>query len=80
MYQLKVLLFDAIHPDDLPDLYAQCDVGIVSLDPRHKSHSIPGKFLTYMQSGLSVLISPLIKLTLAVIDTAKVSGSFTPTD
>jgi len=35
--------------------YAQCHVGIVSLDPRHKSHNIPGKFLTYMQSGLPVL-------------------------
>jgi sulfite reductase beta subunit-like hemoprotein len=76
----NVLFFDDIHPDDISDLYALCHVGIVSLDPRHKSHNIPGKFLTYMQSGLSVLISPLIKLTLAVIDTAKVSGSFTPTD
>lgn len=27
----------------------------VALDPRHKSHNIPGKFLTYMQSGLPVL-------------------------
>jgi len=25
------------------------------LDSRHKSHNIPGKFLTYMQSGLPVL-------------------------
>lgn len=38
-----------------PHLYAQCAVGIVALDPRHKSHNIPGKFLTYMQSGLPVL-------------------------
>jgi cupin fold WbuC family metalloprotein len=28
---------------------------MVALDPRHKSHNIPGKFLTYMQSGLPVL-------------------------
>ena len=47
--------FDEIHPDEIPDLYAQCSVGIVALDPRHKSHNIPGKFLTYMQSGLPVL-------------------------
>lgn len=30
-------------------------IGIVALDTRHKSHNIPGKFLTYMQSGLPVL-------------------------
>jgi hypothetical protein len=51
----KVLFFDEIHPDDIPDLYAQCHVGIVSLDPRHKSPNIPGKFLTYMQRSLPVL-------------------------
>jgi glycosyltransferase involved in cell wall biosynthesis len=51
----NVLFFDEIHPDEIPDLYSQCSVGIVALDPRHKSHNIPGKFLTYMQSGLPVL-------------------------
>jgi hypothetical protein len=51
----NVLFFDEIHPDEIPDLYAQCHVGIVSLDPRHKSHNIPGKFLTYIQSGLPAL-------------------------
>lgn len=51
----NVLFRDEIHPDEIPGLYAQCHVGIVALDPRHKSHNIPGKFLTYMQSGLPVL-------------------------
>lgn len=51
----NVLFFDEIHPDEIPSLYAQCAVGIVALDTRHKSHNIPGKFLTYMQSGLPVL-------------------------
>ncbi len=51
----KVLFYDEIHPDEIPDLYAQCSAGIVALHPRHKSHNIPGKFLTYMQSGLPVL-------------------------
>jgi len=53
----NVIFFDEIDPDEIPDLYAQCHVGIVALDPRHKSHNIPGKFLTYMQSGLPVLAS-----------------------
>jgi glycosyltransferase involved in cell wall biosynthesis len=51
----NVLFYDEIHPDEIPDLYAQCSAGIVALDPKHKSHNIPGKFLTYMQSGLPVL-------------------------
>jgi len=51
----NVLFYDEIHPDEILDLYAQCSVGIVALDPRHKSHNIPGKFLTYMQGGLPVL-------------------------
>lgn len=46
---------DEIFPDEIPGLYAQCHAGIVALDRRHKSHNIPGKFLTYMQSGLPVL-------------------------
>ncbi len=53
----NVLFRDEIHPDEIPNLYAQCHVGLVALDPRHKTHNIPGKFLTYMQSGLPVLAS-----------------------
>lgn len=51
----NVAFFDEVHPDEIPDLYAQCSVGIVALDIRHRSHNIPGKFLTYMQCGLPVL-------------------------
>lgn len=51
----NVLFHDEIHPDEIPALYAQCHVGLVALDQRHKTHNIPGKFLTYMQSGLPVL-------------------------
>ncbi len=51
----SVLFCDEIDPDEIPDLYAQCSIGLVALDGRHKSHNIPGKFLTYMQSGLPVL-------------------------
>lgn len=51
----NVLFCDEISPDEIPELYAQCSIGIVSLDSRHKSHNIPGKFLTYLQSALPVL-------------------------
>jgi len=46
---------DEIHPDQIPGLFSQCHVGLIALDPRHKTHNIPGKFLTYMQGGLPVL-------------------------
>jgi len=51
----NVLFYDEIHPDEILGLYAQCTVGIIALDPKHRSHNIPGKFLTYMQAGLPVL-------------------------
>jgi glycosyltransferase involved in cell wall biosynthesis len=53
----NVMFFDEIDPDEIPGLYAQCHAGLVALDPRHKSHNIPGKFLSYMQSALPVLAS-----------------------
>ncbi len=53
----NVIFFDEIDPDEIPGLYAQCHVGLVALDPRHKTHNIPGKFLSYMQAGLPVLAS-----------------------
>jgi glycosyltransferase involved in cell wall biosynthesis len=51
----NVAFYDEIDPDEIPGLYKQCHVGLVALDPRHKTHNIPGKFLSYMQSSLPVL-------------------------
>ncbi|MEJ7928438.1 glycosyltransferase family 4 protein [Ramlibacter sp. AN1015] len=53
----NVLFFEEIDPSEIPGLYAQCQVGLVCLDPKHKTHNIPGKFLSYMQAGLPVLAS-----------------------
>lgn len=53
----NILFIDEIAPDDIPALYEQCSVGMISLDHRHNTHNIPGKFLTYMQAGLPVLAS-----------------------
>jgi glycosyltransferase involved in cell wall biosynthesis len=53
----NVVFYDEIDPTEIAGLYAQCHVGIVALDPRHKTHNVPGKFLSYMQSGLPVLAS-----------------------
>lgn len=51
----NTLFYDEIHPDEISGLFAQCAVGLVALDTKHRSHNIPGKFLTYMQAGLPVL-------------------------
>jgi len=51
----NTLFYDEIDSDEIPNLYSQCVAGIVSLNEKHKSHNIPGKFLTYMRSGLPVL-------------------------
>ncbi len=51
----NVAFFDEIDPTEISGLYAQCHIGMVVLDSRHKTHNIPGKFLSYMQAGLPVL-------------------------
>jgi len=51
----NILIYDEIEPQEIHALYQQCDIGIISLDKRHTTHNIPGKFLSYMQSGLPVL-------------------------
>ncbi|MDC0188383.1 glycosyltransferase family 4 protein [bacterium] len=53
----NIAFYNEIDPSEIPGLYAQCHVGLIALDPRHKTHNIPGKFLSYMQSGLPVLAS-----------------------
>lgn len=51
----NVLFHDEIEPKEVPGLLAQAHVGLVMLDPRHKTHNVPGKFITYVQAGLPVL-------------------------
>ena len=51
----NVLFHDEIPSSEIPGLLYQCHVGLVALDQRHKTHNIPGKFLSYMQAGLPVL-------------------------
>jgi glycosyltransferase involved in cell wall biosynthesis len=51
----NVLFFDEIDSLEIPGLLAQSHVGMVALHPDHKSHNIPGKFVSYVQYGLPVL-------------------------
>ncbi len=52
---VNTVFCDEIDPDQIPGLYAQCHVGLIALDPRHRTHNIPAKFLSYLQSGLPVM-------------------------
>lgn len=56
----NVLFFPEIPSEQINDLYSQCHVGILALDARHKTHNIPGKFVSYMHAGLPVfgLVNP----------------------
>ena len=51
----NVVFHEELEPWEIPGLLAQCHIGLVALDPRHQTHNIPGKFLTYLQAGLPVL-------------------------
>jgi glycosyltransferase involved in cell wall biosynthesis len=51
----NVLFFGEIDPSEIPGLLAQCRVGLVALHPDHRTHNIPGKFVSYVQYGVPVL-------------------------
>jgi glycosyltransferase involved in cell wall biosynthesis len=51
----NILFLDEIDSTEIPSLLKMCHVGLVALDLRHKTHNIPGKFLSYLQAGLPVL-------------------------
>jgi glycosyltransferase involved in cell wall biosynthesis len=73
----NTLFFDEVDSSEMPGLLAQCFVGLVALDPRHKSHNIPGKFPTYLLSGLPVLATVNPKTDLAeIINEEKVGRAF----
>jgi glycosyltransferase involved in cell wall biosynthesis len=51
----NALFFGEIDPSEIPGLLKQCHVGLVALHPDHKTHNIPGKFVSYVQYGVPVL-------------------------
>lgn len=77
----NIAFFDEIDTSEIPALYSQCWVGLVLLDLRHKSNNIPGKFLSYLDSGLPVMAivnegNDLIKL----IDDNEIGSSYVGSD
>jgi glycosyltransferase involved in cell wall biosynthesis len=56
LHQLKnAILLDEVDLKTLDMYYRQCHGGLVFLDPSHRSHNIPGKFISYLEAGLPVV-------------------------
>lgn len=50
----NIKFFDEIPSQEIGKLLQQCSIGLLSLDTRHTTHNIPGKFLTYLKCGLPI--------------------------
>ena len=51
----NVQFFDEVPSAELASIFSEATVGLLSLDRRHTNDCIPGKFLSYIRSGLPVL-------------------------
>lgn len=51
---VNTLFFDEIPHEEIPSLYRQCHIGLIALDEKHTTSNIPGKFISYLRSGLPV--------------------------
>lgn len=66
----NVLFMDEIAPEEILGLCQQSAIGLISLNKNHKTHNIPGKFITYMKCGLPCLadINPGNDLSILIKD------------
>ena len=53
----NIVVLPSLPQGDYLQCIAECDVGMISLDRRLKSHNVPGKVLGYVQCGLPILAS-----------------------
>ena len=51
----NIFFHDEIDPSEVPGVLARCHIGLILLDPKLKTHNIPGKLISYMQAGIPVL-------------------------
>ena len=51
----NVVFIDEVDSGEIPAILDQCQIGLIALDPRHTTHNIPGKLLSYLRAGLPVL-------------------------
>jgi len=51
----NIIFYDEIDSKEITGLYAQCHIGLLSLDFRHTTHNIPGKLIRYLESKLPIV-------------------------
>jgi glycosyltransferase involved in cell wall biosynthesis len=51
----NVIFIDEVDSGEIPAILDQCHIGLIALDPRHTTHNIPGKLLSYLRAGMPVL-------------------------
>ena len=51
----NILMLNSVPSQELISVYNQCDVGLITLNLDHSTHNIPGKFISYLLSGLPVV-------------------------
>jgi glycosyltransferase involved in cell wall biosynthesis len=77
----NIVFHEEIDSSEIPALLQKCHVGLIALDPKHKSHNIPGKFISYIRSGLPVLarVNPGTDL-INLIEANKIGAVYTGGD
>ena len=53
--QSNIVFLDEVNQEKLSEIYKTCHAGLVSLNYKHRSHNIPGKFIDYLKNGLPTL-------------------------
>src|SRR5712692_628697 len=53
----NITILPAVDQDEYLSMLSEFDVGLVSLDRRHKTHNVPGKLLSYLFWGIPILAS-----------------------
>ena len=51
----NLLVLNQVSSYELISLFRQCDMGLITLNLKHSTHNIPGKFISYLFSGLPVV-------------------------
>lgn len=51
----NILMLNSVPSQELISVYNQCDIGLITLNLDHSTHNIPGKFISYLLSGLPVV-------------------------
>jgi glycosyltransferase involved in cell wall biosynthesis len=52
---VNVVFIEEVDSGEIPAILEQSHIGLIALDPRHTTHNIPGKLLSYLHAGLPVL-------------------------